>query len=74
MQGVKAGSRLPARAKGNPADGDTAELLPSSLEESIAALEKDQGDCHMYRWHRARVLEVTATADFQRMLSKRNML
>lgn len=43
VQGVKSRSRLPPQLRGNPADQDSAELLPTSLETALAAYSEDQG-------------------------------
>ena len=43
VQGVKSRSRLPPQLRGNPADQDSAELLPTSLEAALAAYSEDQG-------------------------------
>lgn len=43
VQGVKAQTRLPARSKGNPAEADTAERLPESLQDAIQCHLDDTG-------------------------------
>lgn len=48
FQGIRAKARLPAEAKGNPADDTVAEQLPESLEEAISAYHADQGNLSFF--------------------------
>lgn len=43
LQGVEDNSRLPASTRGNPADDDSAERLPESLQEAIQSYLNDSG-------------------------------